>query len=139
MWENVKERSLAFWQLHVSKDLDHSVTKFLKSPPGRQYRSRSNLIQCAVEEKLGRDASLLKQGVQNDPLRLSQDLPARKAEERTRTKRHVRWCVVLDRHVDRQLRSFLAKYGARHGAQCRYVDDAVTELISQPDSALMRA
>lgn len=139
MWENVKERNLAFWQLHVSKDMDRSVTSFLKSPSGRQYRSRSNLIQCAVEEKLAKDASLLKQSVEHDPLRLSQDLPARKAEERTRAKRHVRWCIVLDRHVDRQLRSFLAKYGARHGAQCRYVDDALTELISQPDGALLSA
>lgn len=129
MWENIKQRDLAFWQLHVSSDMDRSISAYLKSPGGSRFRSRSNLVQEAVRRKLERDAPILADNLGHDPLRLSHDLANRRAEERSIARRHVRWCVVLDRAIDRKLRAFLTKYGARHGAHCRFVDDALRELI----------
>lgn len=136
MWKNMKTRDLCYWQLHVSSETDRTIKNYLNTPQGQQFNSRSNLVQRAIEDKLDREVPRLRKGVAHDPLRLSHDLPYRKAEERAQTRRHVRWCVVLDRAVDRKVRSFLKTYGARHGARCRFVDDALRDLMGTPPGAL---
>lgn len=137
MWENTKERDACYWQIHVSADMDKRVQDYLNSPEGQKHRSRSNLVQSAVEKRLTTAAPVLKTKAAGDPLRLAADLASRKAEERAKTRRHVRWCIVLDRAVDKQLKSFLRSYGARHGARCRFVDDAVRDLIGHNHTTLV--
>lgn len=136
MWKNLKTRDLCFWQLHVSAETDQTIKTYLKTTDGQQFNSRSNLVQRAVEKKLEHEMPRLRNGVSHDPLRLSHDLPNRKAEERAKARRHIRWCVVLDRAVDRKVRSFLKTYGARHGARCRFVDDALRELMTTNEAAM---
>jgi hypothetical protein len=128
MWSNLKTRQCAFYQVYVTTNRDSDVKAFLKANKN-EYSSRSNMVQAAVLQKLGRDKPLLSRNPAIDPLRLAQCLSERRVDEKRIARRVVRWCLVLDVAVDIQVRAFLREYGARHGALCRYIDDAILELI----------
>jgi hypothetical protein len=135
MWNDLKTRHCAFYQVHVTSERHKAVSDFLKLNKAK-HPSRSAMLQTALLEKLERDKPLLNRNPAIDPLRLAGSLVERRAEEKRRARRVVRWCLVLDVQVDEKVRAFLKAYGARHGALCRYVDDALAELI---DPSLIRS
>lgn len=128
MWNNLKSRKSAFYQVYVTCDRNKDVGIFLKANKAK-YGSRSRMVQQALLQKLERDRPLLSRNRAIDPLHLAQGLADRRVSEKRIARRSVRWCLMLDNAVDIQVRDFLNQYGARHGALCRYIDDAVIELI----------
>lgn len=128
MFNDLKLRDRAFYQLHVTHAINLQVDLFLARNRDT-YTSRSNMVQQALLQKLARDRPLLARNPATDPLSLGRLLPVRKAAEKAEARRVRRWCVVIDADVDAVTRDFLNAYGARHGALCRFVEDAIQELM----------
>lgn len=130
MWKDVNTRQTITWSLVIGPALDEATRAYLERKGGRRS-SRSQFVQKAVLQKLERDESLLARGVSfDDWMGLSDRLAERRMVEKRRERKSIRWCVVLDATVDGRVRAFLREYGARHGALCRFVEDAVREAMT---------
>lgn len=129
MYNDLKLRNRAFYQINVSLAISRDVDLFLARHK-EKYTSRSNMVQQAVEQKLQREQPLLPRNPATDPLCLAHLLPDRKSAEKREARRTMRWCIVIDADVDAITRDFLNAYGARHGALCRFVEDAIYELMA---------
>lgn len=130
MWKEVNTRQTVTWSLVIGPALDEAMRAYLERKGGRRC-SRSQFVQKAVLQKLERDERLLAGGMNfDDWMGLSDRLAERRMVEKRRERRSLRWCVVLDATVDGRVRAFLREYGARHGALCRFVEDAVREAMT---------
>lgn len=130
MWKDVNTRETVTWSLVIGPALDEAMRAYLERKGGRRC-SRSQFVQKAVLQKLERDERLLAGGVTfDDWMGLSDRLAERRMVEKRRERKSIRWCVVLDASVDGRVRAFLREYGARHGALCRFVEDAVREAMT---------